>query len=57
MAGIKSIPLSFGAALVTIITGFVISKTGDYRKVFWLGVVVMTVGFGLLTMLDNDTSL
>jgi cyanate permease len=56
LAGIKTIPLSLGSALVAIITGLIIVKSGDYRMVMWFGLVVMTLGCGLMVMLDYNTS-
>ena len=56
MAGIRQLPLSFGASIVAIVSGIVISKTGRYRLWLWIGFTVMTLGFGLMIMLEDNTS-
>lgn len=56
MAGIKQLPLSFGSALLSIFVGLVIAKTGQFRPFLWAGFAIMTLGYGLMTMLDERTS-
>ena len=41
---------------MAIASGLIVSKSGRYRPVVWAGWLVMTVGFGLMIMLDQDTS-
>lgn len=55
MAGIRQLPLSFGASIFSIITGLIISKTGRYLDWLWIGYAVMTLGFGLMIMLEENT--
>ncbi|KZS98567.1 MFS general substrate transporter [Sistotremastrum niveocremeum HHB9708] len=57
LAGIKVMPLSLGSALVAIIAGIIVAKTGEYRPVLWFGYAIMTLGFGIMTMIDSTTSL
>lgn len=56
MAGVRQLPLSLGSSLMAIVSGLLVAKTGRYRPVMWVGWAVMTLGFGLLIMLDEDTS-
>lgn len=55
MAGVRQLPLSLGASLIAMMSGIIVSKTGRYRPVMWVGWAVMTLGIGLLIMLDEDT--
>ncbi|KAL5528483.1 hypothetical protein ACEPAF_7619 [Sanghuangporus sanghuang] len=56
MAGIRQMPLSIGGAVTSIVIGIVLSKTGLYRPILWAGSAIMTLGTGLLIMLDENTS-
>ncbi|KZT58573.1 MFS general substrate transporter [Calocera cornea HHB12733] len=56
LSGVKMMTFSLGSALVAIVSGLVVAKTGDYRFVMWFGLTVMTLGFGLMIMLDNYSS-
>lgn len=56
MAGVKTLPLSFGCELMSIITGVVISKTLSFRPFFWAGFALMTLGYGLMIMLEEHTA-
>ena len=50
----RLIPYSCGSALMSALTGQVVAIIG-YRPIIWFGFFVMTVGNGLMIML-NDTS-
>ena len=56
MAGVRQLPMSLGSSVMAIASGLIVSKSGRYRPVVWAGWLVMTVGFGLMIMLDQDTS-
>src|ERR1700749_2724406 len=56
-AGIKVMSLSLSSSLFAIISGLVVVKTGGYRLTIWFGLAVMTLGFGLMIMLDYDTGM
>lgn len=45
LAGVKQIPFSLGSALVAILSGQILAKTGRYRPILWTGWVIMTVGY------------
>ncbi|CAE6455549.1 unnamed protein product [Rhizoctonia solani] len=57
LAGIKMFPFSLGGALVAIVSGLVVTRMRKYRPAMWFSWPVMTLGFGLLIMLDEKTSL
>ncbi|KAL5484998.1 hypothetical protein ACEPAI_7640 [Sanghuangporus weigelae] len=56
MAGVRQFPLPIGAAITSMGTGMTLPKTGNYRPVLWAGGAIMTLGIGLLIMLDEKTS-
>ena len=49
------IPFSVGAAIVSAVTGILVTRLGSYRPIMWFGWTVMTLGWGLMIQLD-DTS-
>ncbi|MFC6014776.1 MDR family MFS transporter [Plantactinospora solaniradicis] len=55
-SGLLLLPLMFGMLVVSIVVGRTITKTGRYRAFPIIGGIVMTVGMGLLMMLDVNTS-
>lgn len=54
-AGIRMIPFSLGSSLISATSGILVSYIGRYRVIIWSGFALMTLGYGLMTMLD-DTS-
>ncbi|KAJ7219408.1 MFS general substrate transporter [Mycena pura] len=54
-AGVRMIPYSLGGALVSAVSGQVVSRTKDYRAMIWFSWPVMTLGYGLMTMLDDNS--
>ncbi|EAU88799.2 membrane transporter [Coprinopsis cinerea okayama7 len=55
-AGVETIPYSLGCAFTSAVSGIVVSKTGSYRPMMWGAFAVFTLGMGLMTMLDGDSS-
>ena len=53
----RLLAFSLGTAFIAIVSGGVMSKTGRYRPVIWVGFVAMTLGMGLMIMLDYTSSL
>jgi Na+/melibiose symporter-like transporter len=47
MSGVQLLPLSLMTAIVATATGFIIAKTGDYRWILWICLVVLTLGIPL----------
>ncbi len=55
-SGLVLMPLMFGAALGTLVTGRLVARTGRYRSWPITGGVLMTVAMVLLASLDADAS-
>lgn len=56
-AGIRMIPFSFGGALFSTAAGLITSKTGRWRPVVWFAWCMMLVGYGIMTMLSDTSSM
>ncbi|KAI1795901.1 MFS amino acid permease [Ganoderma leucocontextum] len=54
-AGVRMLPFSLSGALMSIVSGQIISRTGRWRPVMWAAWAIMTLGWGLMITLD-DTS-
>jgi len=55
LSGVKLMPLSLGASLMAVFSGILLSILKKYRLMIWLSWIVMTLGFGLMIMLDETT--
>ncbi|GAA2713470.1 MDR family MFS transporter [Micromonospora olivasterospora] len=55
-SGLLLLPMMFGTLVVSLVAGRAITRTGRYRIFPIVGGVGMTVGMGLLTLLDLHTS-
>lgn len=55
-AGVLLLPLIVTQAVVEILTGLLIDRTGRYREVTWVGVTLMTIGTGLYITFGPGTS-
>ncbi|KLO19543.1 MFS general substrate transporter [Schizopora paradoxa] len=56
MSGVRQMPLSVGSSITAIISGIIVSKTGKYRPVMWVAWTLMTLGFGLMIMMEENSS-
>ncbi|GJE93247.1 MFS general substrate transporter [Phanerochaete sordida] len=56
-AGIEILPYSLATCAISLVVGFLISATGAVRPVLWGSYIFMTLGFGLMIMLDEASSL
>lgn len=56
MLACRVIPITVGSALVAIVAGQYVARIGGYRSVMWFGWTIMTLGFGLMTMLDENSN-
>lgn len=54
-AGLEMLPIVGGLLIASILSGFMISKFGQYRPFIWIGFILMTTGTGLLTLLKVDS--
>ncbi|TDL18787.1 MFS general substrate transporter [Rickenella mellea] len=55
-AAIQQMPFSLVASALAVISGAIVSKTGQYRPVMWWGCAIMTLGYGLMIMLDEKST-
>lgn len=49
------LPYSLGSAMISALTGILVSRTGKYRPIIWAGFAVMTIGYGLMTLLTDKS--
>lgn len=56
LSGVALFPATLTVAPVSIISGIIISKTGDFRVLTWIGWVATTLGCGVMYMLDANSS-
>ncbi|THU98329.1 hypothetical protein K435DRAFT_661198 [Dendrothele bispora CBS 962.96] len=57
IAGIETMPFSFGCSIVAIISGRIVAKTGKYRGLIWGAYyALMALGFGSMIQLDESSS-
>ncbi len=56
VAGLMSLPMILGLLVSSTVAGQLISKTGVWKRYLVAGAVIMTVGLGLLSTIDADTS-
>ena len=57
VAGVAVLPSSLSIAPFSIVAGHIISRQGDTRPVTWFGWIASTIGLGVMTMLDENTSI
>ncbi|KAG6851242.1 hypothetical protein H0H93_011678 [Arthromyces matolae] len=55
-AGVEMLAYSLAAALMSAVSGIIVTRTGQYRPVMWFGYAVFAVGLGLMTMLSASSS-
>ena len=51
------LPYSLGSSMLSALSGVLVTRTGSYRPIIWGAWVVMTIGWGLMTTLDNTSSM
>ncbi|TFK42410.1 MFS amino acid permease [Crucibulum laeve] len=56
-AGIEMLPYSLGCSVMSIVSGNLVARTGEYRTLMWAAFAVYTVGTGLMIMLDAFSSM
>ncbi|KAF7354722.1 Membrane transporter [Mycena sanguinolenta] len=56
-SGVLIIPFSVFSSVTSGLGGFIVAMMGDYRPVMWVGYAVMAIGYGLMIMLDERTSI
>jgi len=55
-SGIRMLSYSLGGAAMSALSGQIVTRTGAYRPLMWFAWGVMTLGWGLMTMLDNTSN-
>ncbi|CAO3571504.1 unnamed protein product [Mortierella alpina] len=55
-SGLEMLPLIVGLLVTSISSGFMVSKWGQYRPFIWIGLALSTIGTGLLTLLNEQSS-
>ncbi|TVY91452.1 MFS-type transporter [Lachnellula willkommii] len=55
-AGVLLLPLIVTQAVIEILSGTVINRTGRYREIIWVGVTLMVIGTGLYITFGPGTS-
>ena len=56
VAGVALFPATFTVAPFSIISGVIITKTGDFRGVVWTGWIATTIGCGIMILLNVNTT-
>lgn len=51
------LPYSLCGSVQSALSGMLVARTGSYRLVMWGAWVVMTIGWGLMIMLDSTSSM
>ncbi|KAJ1797108.1 hypothetical protein LPJ59_003340 [Coemansia sp. RSA 2399] len=55
-SGLHLLPVLLPVCIFSTISGIIVSKTGRYRELSWIGGVLLVVGFYLWTLLDENTT-
>ncbi|XP_014553264.1 hypothetical protein COCVIDRAFT_108168 [Bipolaris victoriae FI3] len=56
LSGVYLLPQAVSLSILSAITGIFIKKTGQYLPMIWLGMFMMTLGFGLFIDLNVNSS-
>jgi len=56
ISGVQLLPTAALSVPMGIVTGVIITKTGRYRPIHFVAFALMTIGLGLFTILDKDSS-
>ena len=53
---VRMIPFSVGSAVISVVAGFTVSRTGAYRGIIWIAWAIMVLGWGLMITLDDHSN-
>ncbi|KAF8743642.1 hypothetical protein AX14_001699 [Amanita brunnescens Koide BX004] len=56
MAGVQMLPYSFASSVMSALSGVAMSRIGQYRIIMQFAFAVFTIGMGLMTRLDGNSS-
>ncbi|KAG8774201.1 hypothetical protein FRC12_002107 [Ceratobasidium sp. 428] len=57
LAGLELLPYTLGSSLVSLLGFYVTEKTKAHNTIIRVGLAVMAIGFGLMTLLDERSNL
>ncbi|KAJ3126439.1 hypothetical protein HK100_010242 [Physocladia obscura] len=57
IAGLEIFPVIFGLVTMSVTAGIVTSKTGNYKMFFFIGPILMSIGFALVSLFTSNTIL
>jgi hypothetical protein len=55
-AGVQFLPFAGSALFFAVLAGTLLSKTGLYRPLHWASFALSAIGFGIFTLLDENSS-
>jgi hypothetical protein len=55
-SGVRNIAFSLGGAGMSVVSGFLVSKTKEYRPIMWIAYAIFTLGYGLMITLDSHSN-
>ncbi|KAI0306339.1 MFS amino acid permease [Multifurca ochricompacta] len=55
-AGVRMIPFSLGASVISGVSGVLVTRLGAYRAIIWVSWAIMLLGWGLMTTLDDHSN-
>ncbi|PCH38195.1 MFS amino acid permease [Wolfiporia cocos MD-104 SS10] len=56
LSGVKMLPYSLGSAMMSVMSGQIVARSGRWRPIMWAGWAVFTLGYGLMIMLSDTSS-
>lgn len=56
LSAVQMFPFSLVSAITSMLAGFLITRTKAYRPIVWISFAIYTLGAGLMTMMDADSS-
>ena len=51
------IPYSLGASLTVVVSGLIVAHLGKYQGIIWGSWAIMTLGWGLMTTVDDCSNM
>jgi hypothetical protein len=55
-AGVRMIPFSLTAAVISVVSGLAVTRSGAYRGIIWASWAFMSLGWGLMITLDDNSN-
>ena len=51
------LPFSLGSAVISAVSGIILTRVGHYRPILFFAWSVMTLGYGLMILLSSTSSM